>query len=118
MVKQVAETKIVASVRVLRDKLYPIKADNINHLAVLDRNREIQSGAIEVLSKKNDTTVTKVAWLSKKNVPKVYRSVVVYLTKESNTRHLLRKGFFYIIRESSYTEVFEEQLQPKQYYNY
>ena len=49
LIKQTAETKIAAGVRVLRDELYPIKVDNVNRLAVLDENGKVLAGAAETL---------------------------------------------------------------------
>ena len=109
MVKQAAETKIARGVRVLRDELYPITVDNVNRLAVLDENEEIRTGAAEAFGRENDTTVAKIAWLSKKNIAKAYGSMVVYLTKSSDARRLLREGFFHVAEESGYTGIFERR---------
>ena len=117
MVKQAAETKIAQGVRVLRDELYPIKVDNVNRLAVLDENGEIRTGAAEAFGRENETTVAKVAWLSKKNVAKAYGSMVVYLTKGSDASRLLREGFFHVAGESGYTGVFERRPRPEQCFN-
>ena len=117
MVKRAAETKIAAGTRVLRDELYPIKVDNVNRLAVLDDSGEIRSGATETFGQENDTTIAKMAWLSKKNVPKAYGSMVVYLTKDGDARRLLREGFFHVAGESGYTGIFERRPRPEQCYN-
>jgi hypothetical protein len=45
LVKKVAEAKIGAGARVLRDELYPIKVDSVNKAAVLDENGDIRVGA-------------------------------------------------------------------------
>lgn len=60
----------------LRDELYPIKVDNVKRTAVLDENDEIRAGAAEAFSEENETTVTKIVWLSKKDVPKAYGLMV------------------------------------------
>ena len=99
------------------DELYPIKVDNISRLAVLDDKGEIQAGAAEALSQENDAIVAKIAWLSKKEVPKAYGSMVVYITKGSDVRQLLDEGFFYAGEESGYTRIFEHRTHPEQYYN-
>ena len=117
MVKQVAESKIATGVRVLRDELYPIKVDSVNRLAVLDANGEIRSGAAEAFGQENETTVAKIAWLSKKESPKAYGSMVVYVTKGSDARRLLTEGFFHVAGESGYTGVFERRPRPEQCYN-
>ena len=51
---------------------------------VLDENDEIRVGVAVAFSEENKTTVTKITWLSKKDVLKAYGSMVVYLTKGSN----------------------------------
>ena len=117
MVKRAVETKITTGVRVLGDELYPIKVDNVNRLAVLDENGEIRPGAAEALGQENDTTVAKIGWLSKKNVPKAYGSMVAYVTKNSDARRLLKEGYFHVAGESGYTRVFERRTGPKQCYN-
>ena len=117
MVKQVAETKIALGIRVLRDELYPIKVDNVNRLAVLDENGEIRTGAAEAFGQENETTVAKMAWLSKRNIAKAYGSMVVYLTKGSDARRLLREGFFHVAGESGYAGVFERRPRPEQCYH-
>ncbi len=70
LVKRVAETKITSGVRVLRDELYLIKVDNVKRTAVLDENGEVRAGAVEAFGEENETTVAKVSWLSRKDVPK------------------------------------------------
>ena len=117
MVKQAAETKIAPGIRVLRDELYPIKVDNVNRLAVLDDNGEIRAGAAEAFGQENETTVAKMAWLSKKDVPKAYGSMVVYVTKGSDARRLLTEGFFHVAGESGYTGIFERRPRPEQCFN-
>ena len=117
MVGQAVETKIVPRIRVLRDELYPIKVDNVNRLVVLDENGEIHPGVAETFGRENETTVAKISWLSKKDVPKAYGSMVIYLTKGSDILRLLREGFFYVIGESDYTLLFERRPRPEQCFN-
>jgi hypothetical protein len=114
IIKQAAETKIAPGIRVMRDELYPIKVDNVNRLAVLEDGGEIRNGATETLSQENECTVAKIAWLSKKEVPKAYGSMVVYVTKGSDARRLLAEGFFHAGGESGCTEVFEHRPRPVQ----
>ena len=117
MVKRAAETKIAPGIRVLRDELYPIKVDNVNRLAVLDNNGEIRTGAAEAFGHENETTVAKMAWLSKKDVPKAYGSMAVYVTKGSDARRLLRESFFHVAGESGHTGIFERRPRPEQCFN-
>ncbi|KAJ5198728.1 uncharacterized protein N7498_007845 [Penicillium cinerascens] len=92
-VKKVAETKIGAGARVLRDELYPIKVDSVKRAAVLDDNHDILSGAAAALGEENETTVAKMTWLSSKEAAKPYGSMVVYLTKGADARRLLAEGY-------------------------
>jgi len=117
LVKRAAETKIGAGARVLRDEIYPIKVDNVKRTAVLDEKDEIRAGAAEAFSEENETTVAKVSWLSKKDVPKAYGSMVVYLTKGNDARRLIKEGFFYARGESGTASVFERRPRPEQCYN-
>jgi hypothetical protein len=117
LVKQVAEGKIAPGTRVLRDELYPIKVDNVNRLAVLDDEGNIRAGAAEAFSQENETTVAKIAWLSRKDTAKAYGSMVVYVTKGRDARRLLNEGFFHAGGESGYTRVFERRGRPEQCYN-
>jgi hypothetical protein len=66
LVKKAAEVTAVSGTRILRDELFPIKVDSVNRLAVLDENGMIRNGAAETFSQENETTVAKIAWLSKK----------------------------------------------------
>lgn len=117
LVKKVAETKIGAGARVLRDELYPIKVDSVNKAAVLDEKGGIRTEATAVFSEENDATVAKIAWLSRKENAKAYGSMVVYLTKSSDARRLLAEGFFHAGGESGVTSTFEYRPRPTQCYN-
>src|SRR6201999_4482936 len=75
LVKKVAEAKIGAGARVLRDELYPIKVDSVNQAAVLEEKNEIGAEAAAAFSEENDATVAKIAWLSKKDSAKAYGSM-------------------------------------------
>ncbi|KAJ5979600.1 hypothetical protein N7481_006898 [Penicillium waksmanii] len=81
LVKKVAEAKIGAGARILCDDLYPIKVDSVKKAVVLDKKDEIRAEAAAAFSKENETTVAKIAWLSRKDSAKAYRSMAVYLTK-------------------------------------
>ena len=116
LVKRAAE-KIGAGSRVLRDELYPVKIDNVKRTAVLDEKDEIRAGAAEAFGEENGTTVAKIAWLSKRDVPKAYGSMVVYVTKKSDARRLIAEGFFHAGGESGTTSAFEQRPRPGQCYN-
>jgi hypothetical protein len=117
LVKKVAEVKIGAGARVLRDELYPIKVDSVKKAAVLDEQGEIRAGAAGAFSEENETTVAKIAWLSRKESAKAYGSMVVYLTKGTDARRLLADGFFHARGESGVTSAFEYRPRPSQCYN-
>ncbi|KAF5973804.1 reverse transcriptase, partial [Fusarium bulbicola] len=116
-VKQNAETKLARGIRVLRDDLYPIKVDNVSRTAVLNEMNEIRIEAVETLGRENDTEVAKIAWLSKRDIPKAYGSMVVYLKKRSEARRFIDEGFFVAGGESGTTSVFERRERPKKCYN-
>jgi len=116
-VKQTVEANLVQGARILRDDLYPIRVDSVNRTAVLDETGNIRTGATEALSEENDTQVAKIAWLSNRDMPKAYRSMLVYLNKTSDAQRFLREGFFYAGGESGCTKMFEHQDRPKQCYN-
>jgi hypothetical protein len=53
-----------------------------------------------------------MAWLSKKDVPKAYGSMVIYLTKDSDARRLLQEEFFHIAGELVHTSIFNRFSGP------
>jgi hypothetical protein len=113
-VKEVAEkTKAVGS-RVLRDQWYPIKVDNACRTAVLDKNGEVRAGVTEMLEKENDVKIAKLSWLSRKDSPKAYGSMVVYVTKRADASRLLEGHYFDVDGESAFTRVFEPRHGPMQ----
>jgi hypothetical protein len=116
MVKQMAETKIAAGIRVLGDEIYPIKVDGVNRLAILDDKGEIRAGVTGILNRENETTVAKIAWLSRKDTLKAYGSMVVYVAKGSDASRFLTEGFFHAEGESGTTSIFERR-PPEQCYN-
>jgi hypothetical protein len=116
LIKRAAE-KIGAGSRVLRDELFPVKVDNVKRTAVLDEKDEIRAGAAEAFGEENGTTVAKIAWLSKRDVPKAYGSMVVYVTKKSDARRLVAEGYFHAGGESGTTSAFEHRPRPGQCYN-
>jgi hypothetical protein len=116
-VKIAMEAKLVSGARILRDELFPIRVDNVNRTAALDETGNIRTGATEAFAKENDTQIAKIAWLSNREVPKAYGSMVVYLNKGSDARRLLQEGFFYAGGESGYTKTFERRPRPEQCFN-
>ncbi len=101
----------------MRDDPYPIRVDGVNCTVVLDEAGDIQTGAAEALGKENDTKIAKIPWLSNRDVPKAYGSMVVYLSKGSDAQRFLQEGFFSAGGESGYTKIFERQERPRQCYN-
>ncbi|KAF6525346.1 hypothetical protein HZS61_011141 [Fusarium oxysporum f. sp. conglutinans] len=117
IVKRVAETKLAPGARILRDDLYPIRVDNVSRIAVLNERNEVRTEITEMLGRENDTEVAKIAWLSKRDIPKAYGSMVVYLKKRSEARRFINEGFFVAGGESGTTKAFERRDRPKQCYN-
>jgi hypothetical protein len=76
LVKRATE-KIGSGSRLLRDDLYPVKVDNVKRTAVLVEKDEVRAGVVQPFGEENGATVAKIAWPSKKDVPKAYGSMVV-----------------------------------------
>ncbi|KAK2734258.1 hypothetical protein CKAH01_18982 [Colletotrichum kahawae] len=117
LVKQIVEKSFGSGTRVLRDELYPVKVDNVKRTEILDENGNVRAEAAEALSRENETTVAKISWLSKKDMPKAYGSMVVFVTKASEARRLISEGFFHVGGESGTTTAFERRPRPQQCYN-
>ena len=60
-----------------------------------------------MLEKENNVYIAQIGWLSKKDIGKVYRLIVVYVTKSSEVARLLRDQYFYIIGESAYVRTYK-----------
>jgi hypothetical protein len=113
-VKEVSEkTKAVGS-RILRDQWYLIKVDNACRIAVLDENGEVRVGVKEMLEKENEVKIAKLSWLSRKDSPKAYGSMVVYVNKCANAGRLLEGQYFDVDGESAFAGVFEPRHGPMQ----
>ncbi|KAK1837939.1 hypothetical protein CCHR01_19435, partial [Colletotrichum chrysophilum] len=117
LVKQIVEKSFGSGTRVLRDELYPVKVDNVKRAEILDEKGNVRAEAAEALSRENETTVAKISWLSKKDMPKAYGSMVVFVTKASEARRLISEGFFHVGGESGTTTAFERRPRPQQCYN-
>jgi hypothetical protein len=98
----------------LRDELYLVKVDNVNRTAVLDYEGMVLPRAAKVLGQENEVSIGKIAWLSRRDSGKVYRSMVVYMTKRSNAARLLQDQYFHVAGESGCTGVFEPRYSVKQ----
>lgn len=72
----------------------PVKVDNACKTAVLDENGELRAGATEFLEKENEVKIAKFSWLSRKDSPKAYRSMVLYVTKRAVAARLLEDRYF------------------------
>ena len=88
-VKKVIKKTKAAGSHVLRDQQYLVKVDNACRTAVLDKHGELQTGTIKMLEKENEVSITKISQLSRKDLLKAYRSVVVYITKHIDVVRLL-----------------------------
>ena len=91
----------------LRDQWHLVKVDNACQTVVLDKHSELRTGAVEMLEKENEVRIAKISWLSQKDLPKAYRSMVVYLTKRADAARLLEGQYFIMDRELAFTRVFE-----------
>lgn len=115
-VKDAAQKTMVAGARVLKDQLYPVKVDNANRTAVLDREGNLFPETLEGLGRENDVKIAKISWLSKKEQAKAYGSMVVYVTSSADATRLLQGQYFHVAGESAYTRVFEPRERPLQCY--
>jgi hypothetical protein len=93
-----------------------VKIDNANRMAILNQDGLIRPEAAEVLGKENEVRIAKIAWLSKKETGKAYRSMVVYVTKDSDAVQLLQVQYFHVAGESAYTRVYKPRISPTQCY--
>lgn len=113
-VKEAAEKTKAAGSRVLRDQWYPVKVDNACRTAVLDEFGELRTGIVEMLEKENEVKIARISWLSRKDLPKAYGSMVVYVTKRADAAKLLEGQYFNVDGESAFTRVFEPKRGPMQ----
>lgn len=113
-VQEAAEKTRAAGSRVLRDQWHPVKVDNACRTAVLDEHGELRTGVVEMLEKENEVRIAKVSWLSRKDLPKAYGSMVVYVTKRADAVRLLEGQYFVVDGESAFTRVFEPRRGPMQ----
>lgn len=116
-IKDILEARKAPGARVLRDQLYPVKIDNVNRTGVIDQTGEILPGAVEALGQENEVQIAKISWLSRKDSPKAYGSMVVYLAKAAEARRILKERYFIVAGESAYTSPFERRVGPVQCYN-
>ena len=113
-VKEAVEKTKAAGSRVLRDQWHPVKVDNACRTAVLDEHGELRTGAVEMLEKENEVSIAKISWLSRKDLPKAYGSMVVYVTKRADAARLLEGQYFVVDGESAFARVFEPRRGPMQ----
>jgi hypothetical protein len=74
---------------------------------VLDENGEVRADVQEMLEKENDVKIARLSWLSRKDSPKAYGSMVVYVTKRADVARLLEGQYFDVNRESAFARVSE-----------
>lgn len=113
-VKEAAERTKAAGSHVLRDQWYPVKVDSACRTAVLDEFGELRTGTVEMLEKENEVKVAKLSRLSRKDLPKAYGSMVVYVTKRADAARLLKGHYFNVDGESAFTQEFEPKRGPMQ----
>ena len=116
LIKEAAQKTAKPGTRVMRDQLYPIKIDNANRAAILNQDSTVRPEAAETFGRENEVNIAKIAWLSRKDIPKAYGSMVIYVTKGSDVTRLLQEQYFHIAGESAYTSVYEPRSGPIQCY--
>jgi hypothetical protein len=60
-IKDIIDTRKAPGTRVLRDQLYPVKVDSINHTAILNQKGTILPGVLETLGQENKVQIAKIA---------------------------------------------------------
>ncbi|EGU72829.1 hypothetical protein FOXB_16661 [Fusarium oxysporum f. sp. conglutinans Fo5176] len=118
MVREAARGADIPGVKILRERLYPVKINGANRSAVLDSNDNLLPGVSEALGQENEVTIARMNWLSDKGNGKAYGSMVIYVTKESDARRLVEDRYFHLGGESARTSVFESRASVVQCYNY
>jgi hypothetical protein len=81
-------------------------------MAVPDLSGNVLPGVEEVLGRENKVIIAKIYWLSDKENGKTYRSMVIYVTKASDTRWLLEERYFHLAGKSASTNVFKQRQGP------
>lgn len=59
-VKKALELKTESGTRVLRDQLFPVKVDNANRTAILDKEGKIRPGTEAALGQENGVRIAKI----------------------------------------------------------
>ena len=59
-IKEAAQKTVILSARIMRDQLYPIRINRVDHTAVLEQDGTVRTETCEVLGKKNKVNITKL----------------------------------------------------------
>jgi hypothetical protein len=114
IVTEAAHKTVVDSAQTWRNRDYPVKVDGARRAAVVDQGGNVLSGAAEALGKENEVTISRIRWLSRKEPGKAYRTIVVYVTKQSEAARLLQDQYFHVAGESGRTKVYKPRYSPEQ----
>ena len=117
-VKSTTTITTVEKAHVLRDQLYPVKVNNARADTLLIPDRTFKANAALEMAAENQNKLAKIAWLSKMQNGKAYKSLVTYFTKGSEAQRFLHKGYMYVGRESANVSRFKPSEDPPHYYNY
>ncbi|EXK76262.1 hypothetical protein FOQG_18988 [Fusarium oxysporum f. sp. raphani 54005] len=60
---------------------------------MLNEMNEVRAEAVETVGRENDTEIAKIAWRSRRDIPKAYDSMAVYPKKRSEARQFIGEGF-------------------------
>jgi hypothetical protein len=116
-VKKILDRESIRGLRVLKDQIYPVKVDAVKRSSVLDEEGNLRPGVVREMEEENEVSIAKVSWLSKKDVPKEYGSMVVYTTKSSEAVRLLEGLYFHVQGLAGYTKTYVAREGPPQCYN-
>jgi hypothetical protein len=96
------------------EKWYPVRADAVCKLSVLDNplSATIKPDIVPQIGNENGVTIRKLQWLSKADAEKAYGSMIVYLASRDDAVKLLREGMMDVDGETSFIRPFERRLGP------
>lgn len=65
----------------------------------------ILESARTVLGEKNNCTIAKMGWLSKKDSRKLYESMIIYFICKTQLDKFVEQGLFKVVVENTYTDI-------------
>lgn len=99
--------------------MYLIKVNGAKAYTVVDRiTGRILHSSRQCIEEENGCLIAKLGWLSKQDLGKLYRSMVVYLTSKSQADKFLKKRLFEGGGKSICIDIWREQNpEDRRYFN-